>query len=304
MTALVRAGELSPEPSDRSRRLVEAAYLATITGQLDQVDRLLADAGQAPDTPTGLVFAATAHLLTNDEGDVDAAYRLLARALDDVADTTKTSGWDSHAILYSLLLVSLYTLRPEPWELLNKAMARFDPDTVTAFRLCHDAYVDPTRTSDDIRAGLARAFEDLPPDPAPWQLIPLAFAAVAMDAMSDYRHVVRHMIDRERDGGAIAMVIPGLMLLGHDSYVHGQWDEAGEAGECGAGPGDGLRLPLLGGSDSRPAGIRRGSSRRRGPRPGPEQADHDLGRATPRRGCSGLRPVGSTPRGHRPRRLR
>ncbi len=92
--------------------------------------------------------------------------------------------------------------------------------------MCHDAYVDPTRTSDDIRAGLARAFEDLPPDPAPWQLIPLCFAAVAMDAMSDYRHVVRQMIDRERDGGAIAMVIPGLMLLGHDSHVHGRWDEA------------------------------------------------------------------------------
>jgi tetratricopeptide (TPR) repeat protein len=92
--------------------------------------------------------------------------------------------------------------------------------------LCHDAYVDPTRTSDDIRAGLAHAFEDLLPDPAPWQLIPLAFAAVAMDAMSDYRHVLRHMIDRERDGGAIAMVIPRLMLLCHDSHVHGQWDEA------------------------------------------------------------------------------
>jgi DNA-binding CsgD family transcriptional regulator len=227
VTMLVRAGELSPDPNDRSRRLVEAAYLANLTGQLDQVDRLLADAGHTPDTPTGLVFAATAHLLTNDDGDVDAAYGLLARALDHVVPgTTKTSGWDSHAILYALLLVSLYTLRPERWELLDKALARFDPDTVTAFRVCHDAYVDPTRTSDDIRAGLARAFEDLPPDPAPWQLIPLCFAAVAMDAMSDYRHVVRRMIDRERDGGAIAMVIPGLMLLGHDSHVHGQWDEA------------------------------------------------------------------------------
>ncbi|MFC5260789.1 AAA family ATPase [Kribbella qitaiheensis] len=233
VTALVRAGELSPQPADRSRRLVDAAYLATITGQLDQVDRLLADAGHTPDTPTGLVFAATAHLHTNDQGDVDTAYRLLARALDDVTDTTKTTNWDYHAILYSLLLVCLYTLRPEPWELLNKALARFDPDTVTAFQLCHDAYVDPTHTSDDIRAGLARAFEDLPPDPAPWQLIPLAFAAVAMDAMSDYRHVVRQMIDRERDGGAIAMVIPGLMLLSHDSHVHGQWDEAGKLADEG-----------------------------------------------------------------------
>jgi len=233
VSMLVRAGELSPHRADRSRRLVEAAYLATITGQLDQVDRLLADAGHAQHTPTGLVFAATAHLLTNEEGDVDAAHRLLVRALDDVADTTQASGWDCQAILYALLHVGLYTRQPEPWDLLSKAMAQLEPETVTAFRLCHDAYVDPTRNSDEIRAGIARAFADLLPDAAPWELIPLGFAAVAMDAMSDYRCVIRQMVDRERDGGAIAMVIPGLMLLCHDSYVHGHWDEAEKLADQG-----------------------------------------------------------------------
>jgi DNA-binding CsgD family transcriptional regulator len=226
VTALKRAGELSPYPGDRSRRLVEAAYLATITGQLEDVPRLLADAGETPDTPTGLVLAATAHLLTNDDGDVDAAYRLLARALEDDTDTAKHDNWGYCAILYALLLVSVYTLRPEPWELLNTAMARFEPVAVTPFRLCYDAYVDPTRTSDAVRRGLADAFAALPADAAPWELIPLAFAAAAMDTLSDYRYQVRRMIERERDGGAIAMVIPALMLLCHDSYVHGEWDEA------------------------------------------------------------------------------
>ena len=222
VAALIRAGELSPHPGDRSRRLVEAAYLATITGQLEDVSRLLADA----DTPTGLVFAATAHFLTSDEGDVDAAYRLLTQALDDVTDPAGYDSWDSYAILYALLLVSLYTLRPEPWQLLEKAMARFEPAAVTPFRLCYDAYVDPTRASDGLRQGLADAFAALPADAAPWELIPLAFAAVAMDALSDHRYLVSRMIERERDGGAVAMVIPALMLLGHDSYAHGQWDEA------------------------------------------------------------------------------
>ncbi|MCX4976820.1 AAA family ATPase [Streptomyces sp. NBC_00554] len=223
---LMRAGELSPDPADRSRRLVEAAYLATITGQLEDVQRLLADAGQSPDTSTGLVFAATAHLLTNDEGDVDAAYRLLARALDDNTDTAKGDDWGCYGILYALLLVSLYALRPEPWQLLKTAMARFDPAAVTPFRLCYDAYVDPTRAPEALRKGLTDAFAALPADAAPWQLIPLAFAAVAMDTLSDYRYLVARMIERERDGGAIAMVIPALMLLCHDSYGHGQWDEA------------------------------------------------------------------------------
>jgi DNA-binding CsgD family transcriptional regulator len=228
VAALKWAGGLSPHPADRYRRLVEAAYLANIAGQLDQVPRLLADAGQAPDTPTGLVFAATAYLLSNNEGNVDGAFRLLARALDDVADTAKTTdnNWDYYGILYALLLVGLYAGRPEPWELLRTAMDRFQPEAVTPFRLCYDAYVDPTRNSDTVRAGLARAFAALPIDAAPWQLIPLAYAAVAMDALSDYRYLVRRMIERERDGGAIAMVIPGLLLLCHDSYVRGQWDEA------------------------------------------------------------------------------
>ncbi|MFE4960545.1 AAA family ATPase [Streptomyces sp. NPDC056653] len=224
--ALIRAGELSPHPGDRSRRLVEAAYLATITGQLEDVPRLLADAGQTLHTPTGLVFATTAHLLSNDEGDVDAAYRFLARAFDDDTDPAKNDNWHCYGILYALLLVSLYTLRPEPWQLLKTAMARFEPAAVTPFRLCYDAYVDPARTSDALRKGLADAFAALPADAAPWELIPLAFAAVAMDALSDYRYLVSRMIERERDGGAIAMVIPALMLLCHDSYVHGQWDEA------------------------------------------------------------------------------
>ena len=226
VTALVRAGELSPHPVDRSRRLVEAAYLATITGQLDQVDRLLADAGQAPDTATGLLFAATAHLLTSGEGEVDAAYRLLARALDDVACTERVENWEHQGILYTLLLVSVYTLRPEPWKLLASAMARFPHESVATFRLCFDAYADPTGDADAIRAGIADAFVALPSDAAPWQLIPLAFAAVAMDALSDHRYLLHRMIERERDGGAISMVIPALMLLCHDSYVRGKWDEA------------------------------------------------------------------------------
>jgi len=226
VTALVRAGELSPHPVDRSRRLVEAAYLATITGQLDQVDRLLADAGQAPDTATGLLFAATAHLLTSGEGEVDAAYRLLARALDDVACTERAENWEHQGILYTLLLVSIYTLRPEPWKLLASAMARFPPESVATFRLCFDAYTDPTGDADAIRERITDAFVALPADAAPWQLIPLAFAAVAMDALSDHRYLLNRMIERERDGGAISMVIPALMLLCHDSYARGQWDEA------------------------------------------------------------------------------
>ena len=225
VAALVRAGELSPHPGDRSRRLTEAAHLATFTGQLDDVPRLLTDAGHAAAPPTGLAFAVTAHLLTHDEGDLDAAHRLLTRALDDNAATATDDDRYHYAILYALLLASLHTLRPEPWQLLKTTLDRFEPTAMTAIRLCYEAYADPTTASDALRKGLADAFAALPADPAPWELIPLAFAAVAMDALSDHRYLISRMIERERDGGAVAMVVPALMLLCHDSYVHGRWDE-------------------------------------------------------------------------------
>ncbi|MFD8932659.1 hypothetical protein [Streptomyces mirabilis] len=95
----------------------------------------MADHGQDPDTPTGLVFAATAHLLTHDEGDVDAAHRLLVRALHARHRRERPLGPLRHPV--APLLVSLYTLSPEPWQFLGTAMAQFEPAAVTPFRLCH-----------------------------------------------------------------------------------------------------------------------------------------------------------------------
>jgi ATP/maltotriose-dependent transcriptional regulator MalT len=227
MTALVRAGELSPQPADRSRQLVEAAYLASVTGQLDRATRLLADARQAPAAATGSIFAATAaYLLTMGEGDIDAAHRLLARALDDVADTAEPNSDWVNDLLYALLFVCEFGARPESWQLLETALARFDPEGVTPLRLCYDALTDPARSPHPVRDGLARAFAALPADVAAWQFIPLAWAAVRVDVLSEYRHLCRRMIERECGGGASAMVVAGLLLLTIDSSYRGQWDEA------------------------------------------------------------------------------
>ena len=162
----MRASELSDRPGQRSRRLVEAAFLADVTGQLDRVPQLLHDAGQTPDTATGLVFAATAHLLTNGECDVDTAHRLLAKALDDLDTIPDTAeGWDAYGVLYALLFVCVYSGRAEPWELLRVALTRFDPRAVSALLLCYDAYADPAGTSHPVRQRLAAAFEELTTDP-------------------------------------------------------------------------------------------------------------------------------------------
>ncbi|MEV4510954.1 LuxR family transcriptional regulator [Dactylosporangium sp. NPDC049525] len=232
VTALVRAAELSPRPADRSRRLIEAAYLASSTGPLDQVPRLLADARKADvarsdsDTRSGSVFAAaTAVYLFHAEGDADGAYRLLTRALDDAETANPTSEWVED-LLYALLFVCVYAARPTFWELLGSALTRFDPDPATALRMSYEAFTHPARTSAAVREDLDRAFAALPDEAAPHGLIPLAFAAVRMDVLADHRHLVRRMIEQERDGGTIALVLTGLLLLSVDSCHHGQWDEA------------------------------------------------------------------------------
>ncbi|GAB3842872.1 LuxR C-terminal-related transcriptional regulator [Dactylosporangium cerinum] len=232
VTALVRAAELSPQPADRSRRLIEAAYLASSTGPLDQVPRLLAGAREADNarlvsgTRSGSVFAAaTAVYLFHAEGDVDGAYRLLTRALDDAGTAKTTSEWIDD-LLYALLFVCVYAARPVFWDLLGDALTRFDPKAATPLRLCYDTYTRPDRTSATVHEGLARAFAALPTEAAPQWLMPLAFAAVRMDALSDYRHLVWRMIGQEREGGAIALVLFGMLLLSIDSYHHGQWDES------------------------------------------------------------------------------
>jgi len=232
MTALARAGELSPQPADRSRRLVEAAFLANMSGPLDTANQLLADARQAddarqaPGAPTGSIFAATAaFLFTNSDGDIDAAHRLLARALDD-ADTAQTNrGWVTDT-LHALLYVCEFGARPESWELFKAALTRFDPEGVTPLRLCYDAYVDPTRASEPVREGLARALAALPTDAPPWDLFSLAYAAMRVDALSEFRHLVRRMIEQQRDGRVVGAVVAGLLVLSIDSSYHGQWDEA------------------------------------------------------------------------------
>ncbi|MEU7874814.1 LuxR family transcriptional regulator [Dactylosporangium sp. NPDC049140] len=232
LTALVRAAELSPQPADRARRLIEAAYLASSTGPLDRVTRLLADARKADDarsvsgTRRGSVFAAaTAVYLLHADGDVDGAYRLLTRALDDADTAGTTSTWIDD-LLYALLFVCIYAARTTFWDLLGSALGRFDPELATPLRLCYDAFTHPARTPVSIREALARAFAALPTDAAPQWLTPLAFAAVRMDVLSDHRYLVQRMIEQERDGGAIILVLTGLVLLTIDSYYHGQWDEA------------------------------------------------------------------------------
>ena len=86
VSALLRAAELSPVWSDRSRRLAQAAWMgASITMETGTVSPLLSKAGPAR-TEAGislLAAAAAAFMLLNGDGDVITAHRLLTQAIED-----------------------------------------------------------------------------------------------------------------------------------------------------------------------------------------------------------------------------
>ncbi|MET7398706.1 LuxR family transcriptional regulator [Dactylosporangium sp. NPDC005572] len=237
VTALVRAGELSPDPADRSRRLARAAFVARLSSPLDEVNRLLADARhtdgaeRARDAPARSVFAAaTAGYLAQGVGDVNAAQRLLAQALEDSVDS---DGDGVEDLLYVLLFVCIYAARDQLWELFGGALDRFDRREASALRLCYNALTDPVRVCGTLRGDLARAFDALPADAGSWQLLPLAYAALQVDALSDHRHLCWQVIERERAGGASGVVIGALLVLSADAAHHGRWAEAATLAERG-----------------------------------------------------------------------
>ena len=85
VTALMRAGSLSPNARDRSRRIAEVAYIgAKINGNLSEVSELLTEARSAdPDTRDSLETAvAAAYAVLDGDGDIVTAHRLLVGAIE------------------------------------------------------------------------------------------------------------------------------------------------------------------------------------------------------------------------------
>ncbi|WP_432824683.1 AAA family ATPase [Dactylosporangium sp. CA-092794] len=228
LAAMVRASELSPEPTDRFRRLVEAASLASVAGPLERATGLLEQIQQARECPDGAVFtaAAVAVGLFQAQGDIDTGYRLLAEALDRAGDCVEVSSEWIDDTLHALMFVCEYGARPELWQLVEKAMDRYTPDGVTPLRLCYDAITDPARPPYPVRERIVAVIDGLACGTGSWQLTPLAFAALRVDALGDFRPAVRRAVDAERDGTAYGMVISGLLVLGVDSAYRGRWDEA------------------------------------------------------------------------------
>jgi DNA-binding CsgD family transcriptional regulator len=232
VATLTRAADLTPDPSGRSRRLAEAAYLgAEAAGALDTASQLLSAAHHTDRAAGGSLHAAaaTVQLLLNGDADVETAHRLLVAAIE-----TGEHGYDAGDpalidALHMLLLLCWFTGRAEAWPPLHAAIAKLHPAPPDLLRATAAIFGDPARTGAAEVAGLDRILDTITDDSDPGLIIRAGTAAVYAERLPRLRSANQRVIALGRTGAAPARRYVGAMMhLGLDHYLGGRWSEAAD----------------------------------------------------------------------------
>jgi DNA-binding CsgD family transcriptional regulator len=236
VTELLRAAELSPAGSDRASRMAEAAYLGSIvTGDLRDAPRLLEAARQADPDHGGSLAAAVAgayHLL-NSDGDVDTAHRLLAGAIEMLADPGDAHDKVLIEGLYTLLLVCFSGGRAELWGPFHTAIGRLTPRPPELLAILGATVSDPVRLAPPALGRLDTAIAKLSRETIPARIVRTGIAGAYLDRLAGCRAALWRVVRDGRAGGAITSAIEALFLLGNDAFFAGQWDQAAQVTEEG-----------------------------------------------------------------------
>jgi DNA-binding CsgD family transcriptional regulator len=229
VAALTRAAELSPHPTQRARRLAEAAYIAAdVTGDLGQVSRLLEEAKEA-DPDLGQTLGAAlggAYLLLNSDGQVDTAHRLLVAAIEAYPQPFDPSDETIVAALTVLLAVCNFGGRGELWGPFDAALGRFTPGPPANLQLLSRTYPDPVRRAGPVLGELDAAIAALSDEVEQSRIMEVCGAATYLDRLGACREPMWRVVHDGRQSGAVAPAITALTLLAADDYQTGQWDEA------------------------------------------------------------------------------
>jgi DNA-binding CsgD family transcriptional regulator len=235
---LVRAAELSPDGTDRARRLAEAAYLGeTVTGDIKDVRALLEATARAdPQHHGGLAGAvAEAYLALNELGDIDGAHRRLVDAIAALDDPTDAHDKVLIETLQTLMLVCSYGGRADLWEPFEVALSRLRPRPPTRTALAARAWADPVNVDRKVLDQLDDVITQLDLETSPARIIRTAMCGVYLDRISAAREALWRAVQHGREGGAVTSAIKALLLLCDDSLMGGAWDEVEElSAEVGA----------------------------------------------------------------------
>jgi DNA-binding CsgD family transcriptional regulator len=204
VAALTRAGDLSPAPGDRGRRLAEAALIAARdTWQLDLARRLLDRVRDTPHGPSPALHAATAITMVNGDHDIDTVHRMLV------------STGDSDSVLAE---VCLFGGRPELFPPLEVILTRLTP----GLRLQVATHYDPARRALPALAALDAAIASLHESTDPEDLLRIPAAAIYVDRLSGCREILRRQIA----GPAAGRATVARITLWADAFWSGRWNEA------------------------------------------------------------------------------
>jgi DNA-binding CsgD family transcriptional regulator len=234
VAALTRAAHLSPRKADRSRRLLEAAYIgARVVGGLSSTSELLDDARKADPQLSGSLYAAatSAYLLLNGEGHIDTIHRLLVGAIEDrdaVAHVHDQSCVDALGMLF---LVCMLGRRPELWESFFAASARLGTTVPPELHLLGQLMSDPVRLGRPVLDRLDQIIAEFDQDANSWSISSISAAAVYVDRVAGCRAVMWPVIEDGKQGGAATVAINLLQNLSFDDFLAGQWEEAEQLAE-------------------------------------------------------------------------
>ncbi len=229
VAALLRAADLSPLGSDRSRRLADAAYVgAEVAGDLQGAPRLLDDARKADPERGGSLQAAvtTAMLLLNGEGDVETVHRLLVGAIETRAGRYDAGDGVLVEALHMLLSCCSYGGRPELWRPFHAALGRLKPRPPRLLGLSASLLGDPARATPEDVAELETVIGGLHDEADPAVIVRTGRASLFVDRMVGCREAHWRVVRDGREGGAVTSAIYALSNLCLEDYLIGAWDRA------------------------------------------------------------------------------
>ncbi len=247
VAALLRAADLSPRGAERARRLAEAAYVgASVAGELRNVPHLLGQARRADPDGVGSLQAAVAaayHLL-NGNGDVDSAHLVLVRALETALRGEHDAGEVEEA-LHTLLVVCHFSGRPEPWRPLTWALAQLAHQVEPVMAVSLETYGAPGRLTRTALRDLDDVLAAVETEADPTRIVRIGIAAFYVDRLADCRRALWRVVWDGREGGAVASAVNALMMLCHDEYLDGRWDDARRSADEGIEMGEALGYRLI-----------------------------------------------------------
>ncbi|WP_435745170.1 helix-turn-helix transcriptional regulator [Nocardioides sp. SYSU DS0663] len=229
VTRLLRAADLSPDRSARSRRMAHAAFIgAFAAGELQSSSQLLRDARRRDPTlgETLEAAVATAYMLLNSDGDATVAHRFLTAAIDTALTEPDHDREALSRGLYTLVVMCHYAGRVEYWEDYDDLVARMGTSAPADAILLTETFAAPLTASPSMLAALDRQIEQLDDTLDVELIIRTAIASFYTDRLAGCRRALDRVARDGRESGAAASALMALSMMTFDHLAAGRWHAA------------------------------------------------------------------------------